>query len=319
VTYEELAKLLSRLPWGEGGVPAPLAAVLVPRRTRQRLIAGEPPGRLEFLLLAALGISGWSARVDLVQALNSGRGLQPRSGSFRRAVARLDESGLWVTQIASFGYRKIALVRLSQLGAGLLREAGVAVVASEWERAELAHASRGDAGRSGVEGMTLHTAAICTFLHHARLRGYTTEACPAGDPGNPAAPDAAVARFELPIKAEVQRHGGESYRKAQKWRNQERLQGFVAICAVTPAWAICLARQAQDQGVARGAATDLGTLAGRAPAALWTYRWLSPYSPLEAVEEDVPEADWLINGRVREAGAGAPGSPADAYTRERSR
>lgn len=319
MTYEELAELLCGLPWGEGGVPKPLAAVLVPSRARQRLIAGEPPGRLEFLLLAALGISGWSARLDLVQALNGDRGLQPRSGSYRRAVGRLDESGLWVTHIASFGYRKIALVRLSERGAGLLQEAGVAVVASEWERAEQAHASRGDAGRGGEHGMTLHTAAICTFLHHARLRGYTTEACPAVGDDTPAAPDAAIARFTLPINTEVQRHGGEAYRKAQKWRNQERLQGFVALCAVTPAWAIRLARQAQDQGVARGAATDLGTLAGRAPAALWTYRWLSPYSPLEAVEEDVPEVDWLVSGRVHEAGAGALGFQTDVYTRERSR
>lgn len=317
MTYEELAEQLRGLPWGESGVPKPLATVLVPPRTRQRLIAGEPPGRLEFLLLAALGISGWSARVDLVQALNGDRGLQPRSGSYRRAVGRLDESGLWVTHIASFGYRKIALVRLSERGAGLLQEAGVPVVASEWERTEQAHASRGDAGRREAQGMTLHTAAICTFLHHARLRGYTTEACPAGESDNPAAPDAAIARFELRINTEVQRHGGEAYRKAQKWRNQERLQGFVAICAVTPAWAIRLARQAQDQGVARGAATDLGTLAGRAPAALWTYRWLSPYSPLEAVEEDTPATGWLTGGRVHKADPGAPGFPADVYTRER--
>ena len=129
MTDEELAELLCGLPWGEGGVPKPLAGVLVPPRTRQRLIAGEPPGRLEFPLLAALGISGWSARLDLVQALNGDRGLQPRSGSYRRAVGRLDESGLWVTHIASFGYRKIALVRLLERGAGLLQEAGVAAVA----------------------------------------------------------------------------------------------------------------------------------------------------------------------------------------------
>lgn len=319
MTYEELAEILCGLPWGENGVPKPLAAVLVPPRARQRRSAGEPPGRLEFLLLAALGISGWSARLDLVQALNGDRGLQPRSGSYRRAVGRLDESGLWVTHIASFGYRQIALVRLSERGAGLLQEAGVAVVASEWERAERAHASRGDAGRNGVQGMTPHTAAICTFLHHARRRGYTTEACPAVEDGGPAAPDAAVTRYGLALNTEVQRRGGEAYRKAQKWRNLARLQGFVALCAVTPAWAIRLARQAQDQGVALGAATDLGTLAGRAPAALWTYRWRSPYSPLEAVEEDLPEAEWLVSGRVHEAGAGAPGFPADVYTRERSR
>jgi hypothetical protein len=317
VTYEELAELLSGLPWGENGVPRPLATVLVPPRQRQRRIAGEPPGRLEFLLLAALGLSGWSARVDLVQALNAGRGLQPRSGSYRRAVSRLDESGLWVTLLASFGYRQIALVRLSERGAELLQETGVAVVASEWERAELAHALRGDAGRSGVQSMTPHTAAICTFLHHARLRGYTTEPCPAVEDGGPTAPDAAIARFGLALNIEVQRHGGETHRKAQKWRNLERLQGFVALCAVTPAWAIRLARQAQDQGVARGAATDLGTLASRAPASLWTYRWRSPYSPLEAVAEDGPEAEWLLGERVHVAGV--PDTVVDVYTWERSR
>ncbi len=317
MTYEELAAQLRTVPWGESGVPQPLAAVLVPRRTRPRPIAGEPPGRLEFLLLAALGLSGWSARVDLVQALNGGRGLQPRSGSFRRALARLDASGLWVTQIASFNYRKIALVRLTERGAGLLQEAGVAVVASEWERAELAHALRGDAGRGGVQGLAPHTAAICTFLHHARQRGYTTEACPVVGDDTPAAPDAAVARGGLTLNTEVQLHGGEAHRKAQKWRNQERLQGFVALCAATPAWAIRLARQAQDQGVARGVATDLGTLASRAPAALWTLRWLSPYSPLEAVAADAPETEWLIGRRVH--GAGEPGAPADVYTRERRR
>jgi hypothetical protein len=58
-----------------------------------------------------------------VQALNGNRGLQPRSGSYRRAVQRLDETGLWLTHIASFGFRKIALARLSEQGAGLLREA----------------------------------------------------------------------------------------------------------------------------------------------------------------------------------------------------
>lgn len=293
MTYEELAQRLGDLPWGVNGVPKPLAADLIPARRRLRRIAGEPPGRLEFLLLAALGISGWSARVDLVQALNGQRDLQPRSGSYRRALGRLDESGLWATRIASFGYRKIALVRLSERGAGLLREAGVPVVASEWERAELAHALRGDAGRGGVHDMSRHTAAICTFLHHARLRGYATEAAPAVGDDTPAAPDAAVARFGLTLNTEVQLHGSEVYRKAQKWRNQRRLQGFVALCAATPAWAARLARQAQDQDVAYGVATDLVTLAGQASASLWTHRWRSPYSPLEAIVADAPEAEWF--------------------------
>ena len=302
MTYAELAERLRRLLWGEHDVPQPLAAVLMPPRQRLRRIAGEPPGRLEFLLLAALGLSGWSARVDLVQAVNRDRGLQPRAGSYRRAINRLDASGLWLTHIASFGYRQIALVRLSERGAGLLQEAGITAVASEWERAELAHTRRRAPGQQEIPGMTPHTAAICTFLHHARLRGYMTAACPAVADSGPAAPDAAVARLGLEIFAEIQRHGGEPHRKAQKWRNQERLQGFAALCVVTPAWTVRLARQAQEQGVARGAATDLGTLARRAPAALWTCRWRSPHGPLEAVEDDTPESEWLVGGRVHASG-----------------
>mgnify|MGYP006961824284 CR=1 FL=1 len=45
VTYEELAEMLGGLPWGENGVPKSLATVLAAPRSRQRLVAGEPPGR----------------------------------------------------------------------------------------------------------------------------------------------------------------------------------------------------------------------------------------------------------------------------------
>ena len=33
MTYQELARLLSQLPWGESGVPPPLADLLIPWRS----------------------------------------------------------------------------------------------------------------------------------------------------------------------------------------------------------------------------------------------------------------------------------------------
>lgn len=286
MTRDELLTRLLRLPWGEDGVPAPLNDAIGVSRRRYRLIAGEPPGRLEFLLLAALAISGWSARIDLIQVINNRRGLQPRSGSYRRAIEQLDKSGLWITQIASFNYRKIALVRLTERGVKLLQDAGVPVVPSEWERVEQQHWIYRDRCE-----MTMHTAAICTFLHHARLRGYETEACPTVD--HPLArPDALAARPGLKIYVEVQNRGGTTWRKAAKWRNQADWQGFAAICALTPNWALRLARQAQAAGVTRGLVTDLSTLVTQAPATLWTHRWLSLYSPPEPAPDNAPES-WL--------------------------
>ncbi len=306
--YDELSAGLDRLPCGENGVPESLATVLAAPRSRQRLVAGEPPGRLEFLLLAGLALSGWSARMDLVGAINRMRGLQPRSGSYRRAIARLDAGNLWLTRTASFAYRKLALVRLSPLTAVLLQEAGLPVRPSEWERIERAHAAPWLPTHLEGRSLSQHTAAICAFLHHARLRGYDTEACPPIADDTPAAPDAVVIRDGFPIYVEVQRHGGEAYRKAQKWRNQARLQGFVAICGVTSEWALRLARQAQEQGIGRGLVTDLRTLSGRGPAALWTHRWLSPYSLIEPIGADRPEAEWLAGEDVPGDGVGPGGT-----------
>jgi len=195
-----------------------------------------------------------------------------------------------MTCIVTVSHRRMALVRLTERGGELLRQAGVPVVMCEWERCEQAHGR----GRE-VEDVMQHTAAICAFLHHARQRGYTTEACPTARRSAPAIqPDAAVMRHGLRIYVEVQRRGGAGYRRAQKWRNQGQLQGFAAICAMTPGWAARLARQAQYAGVSRGVVTALSTLVSQAPVALWTHRWLSLYGPLEEMVEDVPEVDWLI-------------------------
>ena len=82
---------------------------------------------------------------------------------------------------------------------------------------------------------------------------------------------------------EVQGHGGVSWRKAAKWRNQP-MYG----CAIS-----ALARHGRDAWLRRpdrwitiGYVTDLATLANAAPVGLWTLRWRSRHSPLEAVESE---------------------------------
>jgi hypothetical protein len=276
--YGQLADLVDTLPWGANGVPEPLAPLLTRDQLRSKPSGGLPAGRIEYQLLAALGLSGWSVRADLVQAVNRHKGLRPRSGTYLAAFRRLAEAGLWTTFETSFSLRKLALVRLTPLGWQLLTETGLFVLASEWEQIEALHS--GDTARQMA-----HTAAICVFLHHARVRGYATVACPLDPAFGPAQPDAAIARDGLRTYVEVQGRGGMPWRKAAKWRNQADLQGCAAICALTPAWARRLAAEAQIVGVEIGYVTDLATLANAAPAGLWTLRWRSRHSPLEAVED----------------------------------
>jgi len=276
--YAELADLVDALPWGTAGVPEPLAPLLMRDQLRAKRSGGLPVGRVEYQLLAALGLSGWSVRADLVQAVNLHKGLRPRSGTYLAAFRRLAEAGLWQTCETSFSQRKLALVRLTPRGWQLLAETELTVRVSEWETIEALH--RGDTARQ-----IAHTAAICVFLHHARVRGYATFACPTDPAFGMAEPDAAIARDGLRTCVEVQGRGGVPWRKAAKWRNQADLQGYAAICALTPVWARRLATEAQIVGVEIGYATDLATLANAAPVGLWTLRWRSRHSPLATVAD----------------------------------
>jgi hypothetical protein len=273
---EALAVRLRLLPWGEAGVPAPLDQLLV-TGSHHRVDGGA--GRVAFQLLAALGISGWSARLDLQSAVNVLRRTSQANGVYVRAWQALKQAGLYETHTAFFGRRPVAIARLTDLGRTLLAQAGVAVSASEWERIAAGH-------RRAEEGEQMpHTSAICLFLHHARVRGYATEACPVGDFGG-AEPDARIARLDGVTYVEVQRRGSAAWRRARKWHHQYALQGYAAICALTPAWARRLAAEAQLVGVGLGYVTDLATLAEDAPVGLWTHCWRSPHSPLETLTAD---------------------------------
>lgn len=282
MTCDHISDLAQQLAWlptdgsDPTGVPAPLAAVLTPvKRYRHTAPSHAPVNRLEYEFLAALALSGWSMRVALAEAVNQGKDLHRRSGSFKLAWRQLEQAGLWQSTLVRAGQRRLALVRLTDPGKALLAQVGVTAVASEWEQIEARH-------RGGGAGQIRHTAAICAFLYHARRNGYTTEPCPLVEGAGNAEPDAAIENDEEYLYVEVQGRGGETWRRADKWRNQYRLQGRVAICADTPLLAERLAREAQIAGVPVGYLTNLTDLADGFVKGLWTHRWRSQHSPLEA-------------------------------------
>ena len=287
MTQDCIAGLAEQLAWlptdgsDPTGVPAVLAAVLTPvKRYRRTAPKRAPLNRLEYEFLAALALSGWSMRAALAEAVNHGKDLHRRSGSFKLAWRQLERAGLWQCTLVRAGQRRLALVRLTARGQALLAEVGLAVVASEWEQIEARH--RG----AGVEQL-LHTAAICAFLYHARRHGYGTEPCPVVPQAGKAEPDVRLTRGGPSFYVEVQRRGGEAWRRADKWRSQHRLQGFVALCADTPAQAERLAQEAQRAGSPVGYATDLTELADGSAPGLWTLCWRSQHGPLETAAGDV--------------------------------
>ena len=206
-------------------MPAPLATVLTPvKRYRHTAPSHASVNRLEHEFLAALALSGWSMRVALAEAVNHGKDLDRRSGSFKLAWRQLEQAGLWQAVLVRAGQRRLALVRLTETGKALLAQVGVTAVASEWEQIEARH-------RGGGAGQIRHTAAICAFLYHARRNGYTTEPCPIIEGAGNAEPDAGIENDEEQLYVEVQGRGGEAWRRADKWRNLYRLQGRVATLA----------------------------------------------------------------------------------------
>lgn len=270
MNYSTLREALSRLPLEAGnlaGIPGPLADYLSrPQRIACRRYALP---WLEYRLLAALALSGWSLRYALVEAEAQSLGLAVRSGSLLRACAHLTQAGLWETTTVRLS-AAVALVRLTPLGRRLMQEIGLAAVESDWERVERLHRGAGVRQRG-------HTAALCAFAYHARKRGYTALLCP--DVTGAAEPDALLTRQERKIYVEVQGRGGQAWQRAQKWRNVSALSGEFAICALTPQQA---QRYVQEARRVRGTvdrATDLTTLHRCNPPSLWTHQWSTPTVP----------------------------------------
>jgi len=312
--FLELVALLEQLPLDPDGyqcVPRPLDARL--KHTRWRgSDRRNTVARAEYSLLAALALSGWAMRQALLEAVTWDKALgRPRAakldGVYEDAANHLTEAGLWESAteaLAGAGQgsgqaprrpgSRAVIVRLTEQGRQALAQIRLQPVEDEWTRIERLHGGARDGGQMA------HTAAICTFTHHARRRGYDTQVCPdmkgVAPVGTslgleiPAHPDVALTDpVGKMLYVEVQRgDSGTAQKRAVKWRNLFWLQGVVAICAATPAQARRYAEEARAAKASHGLVTDVRSLRAGHPT-LWTHEWFGQ-EPLEPYRsEDVSD------------------------------
>lgn len=214
--------------------------------------------------LHLLAATGTSVRFELQSALAQLYRTTVRAGSIRRIFEHdLIETDLLLSQtVSSFGRHKLTLVRLSERGQELCRDLGWTVSESEWERLVRLHSA---------DSQPQHTGAVLTFAYHARMRKWKTQTLPQVDSPN-FFPDLLVEKNEQKIYVEVEL----GIHKLRKWRNMQQFQGFVALCAKTPASRTSLIRECREVG-AVGMATDLKTLYQGGKEAtispLWVEEW----------------------------------------------
>lgn len=213
----------------------------------------------EGLTLALLAQTGWSLRHAIAQELSGYVGISAKAGSLKRMFTQMAEAGLWRMETLSIGRNLAAIVTLTDLGKQVILTIDRKPVVSEWEQLLAKH---------GGERQNEHAALVCTFTYQMRLRGFATQVCPAV-PGT-AQPDALLTGAAEQIYVEVEGESGDAERRMKKWRNQADLQGYVALCAVTPEARHRLVAEAR--GAAKhGKATDISTLLRE--DGLWVEEW----------------------------------------------
>lgn len=214
------------------------------------------------LAIQMLGASGVGLRMELMQLIAARLSISPNSRSMRQAIQRrLPAANLVESATYPFlGKSRITLIRLSETGKRLCRSLGVDPVENEWERLIRLHH-----GAVHID----HTVALLAFSYQARLRGWDVELVPSVKHSKE--PDALITKGDERFYVEVER----GHAKWEKWRGQEDLQGFAAICATSPAQRKKLMRECQEIDVP-GYATDLENLIRRTKRQnfnLWMNQW----------------------------------------------
>lgn len=211
------------------------------------------------MALSVLAQTGWSLRHAIAQAMAARLGITATAGSLKRLFGHLHKGGIWQMETVAVGQMSVSLVQLTEKGREAAVHLGITAVPSEWERLHSEH---------GGSAQLEHTALVCMFTHQARQRNQATEVCPAVD--GPAAPDVLLRQGDEQIYVEVEAESGDPERRMRKWRNLADLQGFVALCALTPESARRLILEARGASL-HGRATDIDTLF-RQPG-LWAIEW----------------------------------------------
>lgn len=259
----ERLRLLPTDPGQPFAIPAALHPLLSVAQMKRQSSVKQARVWLEYRLLALLAYSGWSLRWSLTEWEAHRRGIGIKSGSIKRAVRRLEACAWECKTIRTVG--TYTLVRLSPEAKERLQAVGLSAVESEWERIERLH--RGDTSLQSK-----HTTALCAFAWQARRRGWSTQVCPDVEDAF-AEPDLLLQRGNERIYVEVQRRGGSRYNRMAKWSNLARIQGFVAVCVMTPEALYYTQRELSSQHHRRMLLTDLHTLRYAESAGLWSHRY----------------------------------------------
>lgn len=266
---EELRSALEKAHATSAEPPGPTETQEMPcLPTADFVLPEQPPAALagwfanwprDGLALALLAQTGWSLRHAIAQAMAVRLGITATAGSLKRLFAHLHKGGLWQMETVAVGQMSVSLVQLTEKGREAAAHLGITVVTSEWERLHNEHG-----GSAQIE----HTALVCMFTHQARQRNQATGVCPVVT--GPAAPDVLLRQGDNQVYVEVEAESGDAERRMRKWRNLADLQGFVALCALTPESARRLILEARGATL-HGRATDIDTLF-RQPG-LWAIEW----------------------------------------------
>ena len=127
---------------------------------------------------------------------------------------------LWPTRHTKL---RISLLRLTEAGKAVCRKLGWEPLSNEWDQMIAGH---------GGDLQVTHTAAAIMLTMNARQRGFRTTLLP--QVISPTQPDILLERDGQKYYLEVELSDGSPRNRSpliKKWRNMERLQGFVAVCA----------------------------------------------------------------------------------------
>jgi hypothetical protein len=227
--------------------------------------------RLYVLYLLSRGLD---IRLEIDHLISQVEGIGSRSGALRKLYDGMVERNLASREVMEMSTpnTSLAMLQLTQDGRDLCHLLGWPVVESERQRIQRLH--------EGVR-FPQHTLAMLIFAMHARLRGYRVEVLPERtNVQSRAVPDVAVTQ-DLAVQP-----GEKLYVEVElslkeldeKWRNLERLQGRVALCARNTQNRARLVGDCKLKNL-HGLATDLETLITcKVPdiscsTALWAEEW----------------------------------------------
>jgi hypothetical protein len=217
---------------------------------------------------------GLDIRLEIDHLISQVEGIGARSGALRKLYDSMVERNLASREVLAMSApnTSLAMLQLTQDGSDLCQALDWPVVESERQRIQRLH--EGDR-------FPQHSLAILIFAMHARLRGLRVEVLP-DLPGveTRAAPDVAV------IMDQAGQPGEKLYVEVElslkeldeKWRNLDRLQGRVALCARNTQNRARLVGDCKLKNL-HGLATDLESLITcKVPdistsTALWVEEW----------------------------------------------